>query len=115
MKRLVLFGFILALFVGACESDAVFGPFGKGTPQPNPSGGFRGIIFDLNRKESCFKLDMLADTLKVEVEKRTVITMAGDTTKLSKTALKNGQDVTITGALSGRRQDKLEAQSILIH
>lgn len=115
MKKLILFGFILALFVAACESDPVFGPFGKGAPQPNPGGGFRGIIFDLRRDHSSFKLDMRADTLKVEVEKKTVITMEGDTTKLSKSALKNGQDVTVTGTLSGSKQDKLEAQTILIH
>lgn len=115
MKKLILFGFILALFVAACESDPVFGPFGKGAAQPNPSDGFRGTIFDLRHNHSRFKLDMLTDTLKVEVEDKTVITMEGDTTKLDKSALQNGQDVTITGALSGRGQDKLEAQTILIH
>jgi hypothetical protein len=115
VKKLILFGCILTLFIAACESDRVFGPFGKGAPQPNPGGGFRGTIFDLSHSRSSFKLDMRTDTLKVEVEKNTVITMAGDTTALSKKALKNGQDVTVTGTLTGSSQDKLEAKSILIH
>ncbi len=115
MKKFILFAFILTLFIAACESDRVFGPFGKGTPQPNPTPGFRGIIFGLNWHKDYFKLDMRTDTLKVEVEKRTVITMEGDTTLLSKKALKNGQEVTVTGTPTGNNQDKIEAETITIH
>lgn len=114
--RKLIFGLWLAFAAAGCEDDRIFRAPNRGGPKPQPSGGFRGRIFDLKRAHSRFKLDIRFDTLKVAVERGAVTTMEGDTTRLSKSVLKDGQEVTVRGTFVVEEKDStLTAETILIH